>query len=192
MMEIKRSDEYTKLLQEIKNSFISAADIAIRLFEQGKRDGLPNHIIRQDIETALDGIVKERRLREILPLELKRSYTINSAIGAELGLDTKEDAELIAIIAQVRKEQAGKIFYSNYDRVSNEVFAVHDKISVTYIPELCEALHRENPRWGADRIKNQVASELLVDYPGIVHNKHLLEWTIQSKTRKLSKEGPKH
>ena len=86
--EPKRSDEYLRLFKELKQSFISADKMVIKLYEQGKRDNLPNHIMRKDIEIALDGIVKERRLRELLPLELKRSYTISkdndSAMSAEL------------------------------------------------------------------------------------------------------------
>ena len=89
--EPKRSSEYLQLLRELKQSFVKAGEMVIILYEQGKKDGLPNHIIRKDIETVLDGVVKERRLRELLPLELKRSYTItkqdNSALIAELGDD---------------------------------------------------------------------------------------------------------
>jgi hypothetical protein len=94
--EPKRSDAYIKLLGELKQSFVRAGEMVLILYEQGKKDGLPNHIIRKDIEIALDGIVKERRLRELLPLELKRSYTIsqdnnNSAIIAELD-DADDDS----------------------------------------------------------------------------------------------------
>ncbi len=74
-MEPKRSEEYSKLLEELKQAFVSAADVAVKLYEQGKKDGLSNEAIRKDIETTFDGIVKERRLIEILPAELKRSYT---------------------------------------------------------------------------------------------------------------------
>ena len=74
-MESKRSEEYSKLLEELKQAFVSAADVAVKLYEQGKKDGLSNGAIRKDIETTFDGIDKERRLREILPAELKRSYT---------------------------------------------------------------------------------------------------------------------
>ena len=98
--QIKRSDEYTKLLQELKNSFIRAADIAVSLYEQGKKDGLPSHIIRQDIEAVLDGVVKRSRLYEILPLELKRPYTINdeSPLSGQLLSDTPgQDDEYIKV-----------------------------------------------------------------------------------------------
>ena len=81
-----RSAEYRRLLEGLKNVFVSAADTAVKLYEQGKKDGLSNEEIRRDIEAALDGLVKERRLREVLPLELKRRYVIvggNSALSAE-------------------------------------------------------------------------------------------------------------
>ena len=95
-IEPKRSQEYSKLLEELRNSFVSAANMAVKLYEQGKKDGLSNEEIRKDIEITLDGIVKERRLREILPAELTRSYTqaitSNSAIiaGTETNNRTKE------------------------------------------------------------------------------------------------------
>ena len=70
--------------------------MAVKLYEQGKKDGLSNEEIHKDIEITLDGIVKERRL-EILPAELTRSYTqavtSNSAIinGTETNNQTKEE-----------------------------------------------------------------------------------------------------
>ena len=72
-IEPKRSEEYSKLLEELKQAFVSVANVAVKLYEQGKKDGLSNEAIRKDIETTFDGIVKERG--EILPAELKRSYT---------------------------------------------------------------------------------------------------------------------
>ena len=62
----------------------------MKLYEQGKKDGLSNEAIRKDIETTFDGIVKERRLREILPTEVKQSYihalTFDSALRkADIG-----------------------------------------------------------------------------------------------------------
>jgi hypothetical protein len=68
--------------------------MSVKLYEQG---GLSNEEIRKDIEITLDGIVKERRLRGILPAELTRSYTqaitSNSAItaGTETNNQTKEE-----------------------------------------------------------------------------------------------------
>ena len=87
---------YTKLLEELRQSFVSAANMAVKLYEQGKKDGLSNEEIRKDIEITLDGIVKERRLSGILPAELTRSYiqaiTYNSAmITAETNNQTKEE-----------------------------------------------------------------------------------------------------
>ena len=71
--------------------------MVVKLYEQGKKDGLSSEEIRKDIETTLDVIVKERRLRGILPAELTRSYTqaitSNSAIiaGTETNNQTKEE-----------------------------------------------------------------------------------------------------
>ena len=60
-IEPKHSKEYTKLLEELRQSFVSAANMAVKLYEQGKKDGLSNEEICKDIEITLDGIVKERR-----------------------------------------------------------------------------------------------------------------------------------
>ena len=96
-IEPKRSEEYSKLFEELRNSFVSAANMVVKLYEQGKKDGLSSEEIRKDIETTLDVIVKERRLRGILPAELTRSYTqaitSNSAIiaGTETNNQTKEE-----------------------------------------------------------------------------------------------------
>lgn len=95
-IEPKHSKKYTKLLEELRQSFVSAANMAVKLYEQGKKDGLSNEEIRKDIEITLDGIVKERRLSGILPAELTRSYiqaiTSNSAmITEETNNQTKEE-----------------------------------------------------------------------------------------------------
>jgi hypothetical protein len=95
-IEPKHSKEYTKLLEEQRQSFVNAANMAVKLYEQGKKDGLSNEEIRKDIEITLDGIVKERRLSGILPAELTRPYiqaiTSNSAMTtAETNNQTKEE-----------------------------------------------------------------------------------------------------
>jgi hypothetical protein len=95
-IEPKHSKEYTKLLEELRQSFVNAANMAVKLYEQGKKDGLSNEEIRKDIEITLDGIVKERRLSGILPAELTRPYiqaiTSNSAMTtAETNNQTKEE-----------------------------------------------------------------------------------------------------
>ncbi len=93
-----RSNEYLALIADLKHSISSAVDIASQIYEQGKRDGLSNEIIREDIELALDGVIKERQLRNVLPLELKRSYSTattsndNSAIIAESDPDSNSDS----------------------------------------------------------------------------------------------------
>lgn len=76
------SNEYLQLIEELKRSINSSIDIASKLFEQGKRDGLSNEVIRQDIELALEGVIKDRQLRNILPPELKRAYNITSVNSA--------------------------------------------------------------------------------------------------------------
>jgi hypothetical protein len=96
--EPKPSKEFLEIEEELKRSLDLPVDIAYRLYEQGKKDGLSNDFIRKRIELALAGKIKERRLREILPLELKRKYTINqddtisadanSALTAELDTST--------------------------------------------------------------------------------------------------------
>jgi hypothetical protein len=95
-IEPKHSKEYTKLLEELRQSFVSAANMAVKLYEQGKKDGLSNEEIREDIEITLDGVFNERRLGGIMPIELTRSYvqaiTSNSAmITAETSNQTKEE-----------------------------------------------------------------------------------------------------
>jgi hypothetical protein len=52
--KVVRSDEYLRLLEELKHSVTSAIDIANKIYEQGRNDGLPNEIMREDIEIALE------------------------------------------------------------------------------------------------------------------------------------------
>jgi|ERR671918_295448 hypothetical protein len=136
--------EYARLLERLKHSFISAANM------------------------------KRRH-------NIGRSDNSNSAISAEFGLDVDEDAELIAIITQVRKEQASmvKTFDSEYEKVVAEAFAVWDKMFAKYMPELCEALYREQPRLKERGIKRRIVDELIDIYPGIINDRYLRAWTIQ-------------
>jgi 16S rRNA G966 N2-methylase RsmD len=87
IINVTRSAEYTRLFEELKGSVSTAAELAVMLYNQGKMDGLPNKMIREDIEEALSGFVKETRLRQIMPLPLKRAYNIasvNSTMSVEL------------------------------------------------------------------------------------------------------------
>jgi hypothetical protein len=52
--KVVRSDEYLRLIEELKRSMTSAIDIANKIYEQGRNDGLPNEIMREDIEIALE------------------------------------------------------------------------------------------------------------------------------------------
>src|SRR5215831_12974629 len=82
---VERSSEYKQLLTELKNSPTGSYEIARRLLEQARRDGLDNDMIRKDIEFVLGDVMTSRHLRGILPLELKRKYTkANSDIMSEL------------------------------------------------------------------------------------------------------------
>jgi hypothetical protein len=97
-----RSNEYIQLFKELRESFTGHVDIAKRLFEQGKKDGLADDLIRKDIEAALAGVVKSRQLRNILPFQLKRKYTLpqlpdgNSTIIAELKQPAKVGVRQLA------------------------------------------------------------------------------------------------
>jgi hypothetical protein len=99
-IEPKHSKEYTKLLEELSQSFVGAANMALKLYEQGKKDGLSNEEIHKDIEITLDGVVKERRLSGILPAELTRPYiqaiTSNSAIISETETNNQTKEETTA------------------------------------------------------------------------------------------------
>ena len=52
--KVVRSDEYLRLLEELKHSMTSAIDIANKIHEQGRKDGLPNEIMQEDVEIALE------------------------------------------------------------------------------------------------------------------------------------------
>ena len=41
-IEPKRSEEYSNLFEELKQAFVSAANVAVKLYKQGKKDGLSN------------------------------------------------------------------------------------------------------------------------------------------------------
>ena len=67
----KRPPEYLHAIEELKKSFVKSIDIVNRLRDLGLKYGLSKEEIRKDIELALEGVVKPRQLRSLLPLELK-------------------------------------------------------------------------------------------------------------------------
>ena len=67
----KRPSEYLHAIEELKKSFVKSIDIVNRLRDLGLKYGLSKEEIRKDIELALEGVVKPRQLRSLLPLELK-------------------------------------------------------------------------------------------------------------------------
>jgi hypothetical protein len=66
--------KYNRLRKKLKSHFKSAAEIGNAMYEVGKMQGLSNERIRSDIESDLKDVIKDRRLREIMPQALKRPY----------------------------------------------------------------------------------------------------------------------
>jgi len=143
--------------------------------------------IRKPESSEYARLLERLRHSFVRAANMKRHHTIgssnnsNSVISAEFGLDADEDAELIAIITQVRKEQTSmvKTFDSEYEKVVAEAFGVWDKIFSTYMPELCDALHREQLGLKERGIKRRIIDELIDIYPGIINDRHLHAWTIR-------------
>jgi len=73
----KRPPEYPHAIEELKKSFVKSIDIVNRL-DLGLKYGLSKEEIRKDIELALEGVVKPRQLRSLLPLELKNVNKIRA------------------------------------------------------------------------------------------------------------------
>ena len=67
----KRPPEYLHAIEELKKSFVKSIEIVNRLRDLGLKYGLSKEEIRRDIERGLEGVVKPRQLRSLLPLELK-------------------------------------------------------------------------------------------------------------------------
>src|SRR5215207_1488251 len=114
---------------------------------------MTKNIVKPESSEEYARLLKRLRHSFDRAANMKRQHTIgssdnnNSVISDEFGLDADEDAELIAIITQVRKEQTPMVMTldSEYEKVAAETFGVWDKIFSTYIPELCEVLYREQP-----------------------------------------------
>jgi len=70
---VERSEEYLGLLKELKESFTTPIDIALKIRKQGKKDGLSNDIIREDIEIALEGTPSSSNVSHFLDVLDKTS-----------------------------------------------------------------------------------------------------------------------
>lgn len=75
----RRPKEYLDAIEELKKSFIRSIDIVNKLRDLGLKYGLSKEDIRRDIELALEGVVKPRQLRSLLPLELKNVKFANKS-----------------------------------------------------------------------------------------------------------------
>ena len=74
----KLSPESKQLLDELGMISTKAADLIPRLYESLKQDGLKPSEIREFIESKIN--IGERRLRQLLPPEAKRDYTIRKKL----------------------------------------------------------------------------------------------------------------
>ena len=74
----KRPPEYLHAIEELKKSFVKSIDIVNKLRDLGLKYGLSKEEVRKDIELALEGVVKPRQLRSLLPLELKNANKIRA------------------------------------------------------------------------------------------------------------------
>src|SRR6187431_1104156 len=103
---------------------------------------MTKNIVKPESSDEYARLLKRLRHSFYRAANMKRQHTIGSSnnnkslISDEFGLDADEDTELIAIITQVRKEQAPivKTLDSEYEKVATETFGVWDKIFITYIP----------------------------------------------------------
>lgn len=66
-----RPQEYYDALEQLKHSFHKSIEIVQKLREIGAKFGLSNDMVRKDIETALQGALTTRQIRNLLPIELK-------------------------------------------------------------------------------------------------------------------------
>jgi hypothetical protein len=73
--------------------------MVLRLYEQRKKDGLEDHVIRKDIEASFNGVLTERRIRGLLPLELKRSYTVKPKANSEIISDLQRSTKAVTNMA---------------------------------------------------------------------------------------------
>ena len=75
-------NEFDKLLKELDNdikkffnSGKKTAETINKIYDVGKRQGMPKELIRNKIELVVTGRIKSRQLRKLLPADLKRVYT---------------------------------------------------------------------------------------------------------------------
>src|SRR6185436_985376 len=71
----KPSARLLALVNEWADSYIKSTELPVKIMEQARIEGIDNHIIREIIVTALtDKGLSERRIRQVMPEELKDSY----------------------------------------------------------------------------------------------------------------------
>jgi hypothetical protein len=143
----ERSSEYNQLIQQLKAeleaSNVRARDIALRIYQQGLRDGLSNEEMRTDIETVLAGMVKYRQLMYVLPQELKRSG----------GYDSKPRIAMTAIQTEAKAAMEAKRKFSEptqvkqlaIDSISETVTVVSPSVTedVTAIENIAGAVDEQ-------------------------------------------------
>ena len=66
-LEPERPQEYLEAIEDLKKSFTRSIYGVHKLHDLGLKFGLNKQEIRRDFEQALEGIVKPRQLRNLLP-----------------------------------------------------------------------------------------------------------------------------
>lgn len=121
------------------------------------KTGLPNERIREDIEIALSGLVKERQLRNVLLLELKRHYTLDPNVNSNDN-DNDVDSAMIAELDDNRRaegEEEGER-QRTYSELLAQVKSIAEKTMSVYIRNLCLAARDENKRLSNEGIQQKV------------------------------------
>ncbi len=77
-LELRPSEELMSLVNNWADGYIKSVELPIKILEIGERDGLTKHEIRKVVEDALTTRgLSERRIRQVLPAELKDETKIH-------------------------------------------------------------------------------------------------------------------
>jgi hypothetical protein len=174
VLQPRISSQMKKLLKQFKDHVHSAAEIIIKIYNQGKRDKLSKDEIRALINSAVGEVMSSRTIRRKLPLELK--YVEKIRIGTE---STKEK---FVDKMSAKKKAAESESTQDYDEVIRKTF--EEKI-----PE--SELDREPESDLTTRSTNAELSQELQNYAGVKAQQTVSKSQVEEETQEIYQIEPK-
>ena len=146
----KPSKEFLAMVDEWADSYVKTSELPSKIIELGKKEQLPDDIVRREIESALRvRHVSERRIRQLIPQELKKLQMVRekpAKIAATSAANPPQERETITLRHPIveSEDEEGEGLESENEFLREEVAQLKDAIKkLQTFPKAAELVSSE-------------------------------------------------